>query len=249
MKILIIDDEQSSRNLLKSLIEDSFPNAIEIQESEDLKSGIESIKQFRPQIVLLDIEMPDHSGLEILDFIDKDFFNFEIIFVTAYNEYAIQAFELSAVDYLLKPVNPTKLENSIRKIIEKGGYNLINKHLKELKDNLTSSKFKKIAIPHANGVKFIKFEDVMFFEADRMYTKIYIKNENEILTSKPLKHYTDLLKDHEIFYKPHRSFFINLNYIKEYIRKDGGYIIMDNDKIVSITKEKKQEFLRFINQL
>ena len=135
MKVLIIDDEPKARSLLRILIQENCPRILEIDEAEDLLSGVEKIKKFKPQIVLLDIEMPQHSGLEIVDFISKEDFNFEIIFVTAYSEYAIQAFQLAAVDYLLKPVRPTQIKEAIQKAIEGIGRTQISNQLEELRNS------------------------------------------------------------------------------------------------------------------
>jgi two-component system LytT family response regulator len=249
MKVIIIDDERKARNLLNILISENCPKITEIFEAEDLLSGIELIKKEQPQIVFLDIEMPQHSGLEILDFIEKDNFNFEIIFTTAYSEYAIKAFQLSAIDYLLKPVRATQIKEAVEKALKHIGKSQINIKLEELKKSLASSNFNKIGLPFADGFKFVDFNQIILLEADGMYTKITTVNESEILVSKPLKHFVSLLGKIKTFYRPHRSYFINLKYIKEYIKKDGGYIIMDNNETVSISKDKKEEFLAIVQNI
>lgn len=249
MKAIIIDDESKARNLLKILIQENCPKITEIFEAGDLLSGVEIIKEETPNIVFLDIEMPEHSGLEILNFIEKDVLNFEIIFTTAYSEYAIQAFQLSAIDYLLKPVRPSQIKEAVDKAIQLIGKSQINSRLEELKNSLSTSNFNKIGLPVSDGIKFVSFEDIILMEADGMYTKISTKTENEILISKPLKHFVDLLKNIPTFYKPHRSFLINLKYITQYVKSDGGYIVMDNGKGVSISKEKKEEFLNIVKNI
>ncbi|MBV1924506.1 MAG: LytTR family DNA-binding domain-containing protein [Flavobacteriaceae bacterium] len=249
MKAIIIDDESKARNLLRILIEENCPKITQIFEASDLLSGVEIIKKETPNIVFLDIEMPEHSGLEILNFIEKDVLNFEIIFTTAYSEYAIQAFQLSAIDYLLKPVRPSQIKEAVDKAIQLIGKSQINTRLEELKNSLNSSNFNKIGLPVSDGIKFVSFDDIIMMEADGMYTKISTKTENEILISKPLKHFVDLLKNIPTFYKPHRSFLINLKYITQYVKSDGGYIVMDNGKGVSISKEKKEEFLNIVKTI
>jgi len=249
MKVILIDDERKARSVLKILLEENCPKVTQIFEAEDLLSGVVLIKKEQPQLVFLDIEMPQHSGLEIVDFLDKDTYNFEIIFVTAYSEYAIQAFQLSAIDYLLKPVRPTQVKEAVEKAIHQIGKTQLNSKLEELKNNFTNKGFKKIALPFADGIKFVNFEDIIVLEADGMYTKITTKTSPEILVSKPLKHFVELLGTQPMFYKPHRSYLINLSYIKEYIKKEGGYIVMDNDKTVSISKDKKEEFLSIVSCL
>jgi len=248
MKAIIIDDERKARNVLKILIEENCPKITAIFEAEDLLSGVDLIKKEQPNIVFLDIEMPEHSGLEILNFIEKEVFNFEIIFTTAYSEYAIQAFQLAAIDYLLKPVRPIQVKEAVDKAIKFIGSSQINIKLEELKKSLVSSNFNKIGLPFSDGIKFVDFKDIIVLEADGMYTKI-ATTTSELLVSKPLKHFVELLQSQNLFYKPHRSYLINLSFIKEYIRKDGGYIIMDNDTTVSISKDKKDEFLSIVQNI
>ena len=249
MKALIIDDEKKARNVLKILVEENCPKILEIFEAENLLSGVELIKKEQPNIVFLDIEMPEHSGLEILNFIEKEDYNFEIIFTTAYSEYAIQAFQLAAIDYLLKPVRPSQIKEAVDKALQFSGSKQIDKRLAELKNSLNNANFSKIGLPVANGIKFVNFDEIIMFEADGMYTKIATINDAEILISKPLKHFVEILKKQSVFYKPHRSYLVNLSFIKEYIKKDGGYIVMDNNKTVSISKDKKEEFLAIVSSI
>jgi len=249
MKALIIDDEKRARNVLHILVAENCPKITQIFEADSLLSGVELIKKEEPSIVFLDIEMPEHSGLEILKFIEKEVYNFEIIFTTAYSEYAIQAFQLSAIDYLLKPVRPTQVKESVEKAIKFIGKSKINDRLSELKNCLEKSDFKKIGLPNADGIKFVNFDDIIMLAADGMYTNVSLKNGKTVLVSKPLKFFVEVLKDVNEFYRPHRSYLINLKYIQEYIKKDGGYIIMENDKSVSISKDKKEEFLNVIQNI
>ena len=249
MKAVIIDDERKARNVLKILIEENCPKITEIFLTDNLKSGVDIIKDELPNIVFLDIEMPEHSGLEILKFIEKEVYNFEIIFTTAYNEYALQAFQLNAIDYLLKPIEIPHLKKAINKALKFIGTSQIDIRLDELKKSFTTNNFSKIGLPVADGIKFIDFKDIIMFEADGMYTKIFLLNNDEIIISKPLKYFVELLRKQIIFYRPHRSQLINLSFIKEYIKKDGGYIIMDNNKTVSLSKEKKKEFIAIVSNM
>lgn len=249
MKAIIIDDERKARSVLRVLVEENCPKITEIFEAEDLLTGVAKIKEEEPNIVFLDIEMPEHSGLEILNFIEKDVVNFEIIFTTAYSEYAIQAFQLSAIDYLLKPVRPSQVKEAVEKAISFLGKSQINTKLEELKKSLSSSKFQKIGLPVADGIKFVEFDEIIMMEADGMYTKISTNAKDEILISKPLKHFVEMLQNIPIFYKPHRSYLVNLTYMKHYIKSDGGYILMDNGKSVSISKEKREEFLEIVSNI
>ncbi len=249
MKALIIDDEPKARRLLQLMIQENCSKIKTVITAEDLLSGIEVLKREQPQIVFLDIEMPEHSGLEILDFIDKTHHNFEVIFTTAYSEYAIRAFELSAIDYLLKPIRVDKLQSAINKALLSIGKSQINVKIEELRNSLNSLNFKKIALPVADGIKFVDFEDIIMLKADGMYTNISLQSRGEILISKPLRHFVELLENTSTFYKPHRSYLINLKYIQEYSKKNGGYIVMDNNETVSISKDKKEEFLAIVQSI
>lgn len=247
MKAVVIDDEAKARSLMQTLISEECTEIKEIFEAQNLLEGVAIIKSKKPDIVFLDIEMPEHSGLEIFDFIDKNQFNFQIIFVTAYNEYAVQAFQLSAIDYLLKPARPSKLKEAVEKAvknIEKENNSYYK--LEDLKSCLASLSLKKIGLPYAEGIKFVDYEDIIMMEADGMYTNVYLSNSDAILVSKPLRYFLKILDATPVFYKPHRSFLVNLKYIKEYIKKDGGYIVMENSRTVSISREKRDEFLTII---
>jgi two-component system LytT family response regulator len=249
MKAIIIDDEKRARNLLRVLIEENCPKITAIFEASNLMDGIAIIKEEEPNIVFLDIEMPQHSGLEILDFIDKDILNFEIIFTTAYSEYAIKAFQLSAIDYLLKPIRPSQIKASVDKALKVLGKSSIHQKLEALQESLKKSSFDKIALPIGSGIKFMPFDGITMLQADGMYTQVYTKEHGKLLIAKPLKHFVELFQDNHLFYKPHRSYLINLSCIEEYIKSDGGYIVMDNKENIPISRDKKEEFLSLVSNL
>lgn len=249
MKVIIIDDESKARNLLRTILEENCPSIEVCFEAKDLITGVEIIKSESPAIVFLDIEMPEYSGLDILEFFSPSEINFEIIFTTAYNKYALQAFKLSAVDYLLKPMRPRQVIEAFNKASGMQRKSLINDKLEELKKSLEHGSFSKIALPVNDGIKFVNFNEIILLEADGMYTKITTTAETAILISKPLKHFIEILGDMPFFYKPHRSFLINLKFLKKYVKSDGGYLIMDNDQIVSITRDNKEEFVKLIQTL
>ena len=246
MRAVSVDDEPKARNLLRVLLKENCPKIEDIYMASSLLKCVKIIKEVKPQIVFLDIEMPEHSGLELLDFIDPKEVNFEIVFTTAYNEYALRAFELSAIDYLLKPLRAPQLKKAVDKCHALLGSSQIEKKLEELKKSLTLTEFQKIGLPVSDGIKFVKLKDIIVFEGDGMYTKIATVDEKEILISKPIKYFSDLLLPISYFYKPHRSYMVNLRFIKQYIKSDGGYIILDNDITVSVSKEKREEFLKIV---
>lgn len=248
MKVLIIDDETKARSVLSMLISNSCPKVSEILQASDLLSGIEVIKKELPQIVFLDVEMPELTGLEIVNYIDVSLYNFEIIFVTAHDEYAVEAFKLSAIDYVLKPACPERIKAAVDKAILQLGKSQISLKLEELKQHLSSNS-KRIGLPYAEGIKFIDFDKIIMIEANGMYTNVYEENSEAILVSKPLRFFIDRLENMIVFYRPHRSYIVNLKFIKEYIKRDGGYIVMENGKMISVPKEKRDEFLELIQSI
>lgn len=248
MKALIIDDEQRARNILKILIEDNCPSIKEIYQAPSLLEGIEIVKTERPRLIFLDIEMPGHSGLEILDYISKEEYDFEIIFTTAYSEYALQAIQLSAIDYLMKPVGSAQVRKAVEKALKFFGQSDIKQRLEELKHVFRSKGFSKIGLPVEDGVQFVEFNDIICLKASGMYTQIYLKDGSELLISKALKYFEEALHKIKVFYRPHRSYIINLHFIKKYSRSDGGFIELDNGMEVPVSSAKRKEFVAFMDE-
>lgn len=246
MRAVIIDDEQKARKLLKALIQNNCSQITEIFMAENLKKGVELIQQTQPEIVFLDVEMPGEQGIRILDYFDPHEINFELIFTTAYSEYAIRAFELNAIDYLLKPLRDEQVESAVKKATQKIGNTRIEERMSELKKLFQSTEAKKIALPMAEGILFLNFEEIVMFRAERSYTKVFTSDDNCHLISKPLAFFKKLLENTDAFYSPHRSFLINLRFIKKYVSSEGGYIIMDNGQEARLSRDKKAEFFKVI---
>jgi len=249
MKAIIIDDEKRARRILNVLIEEECPEIETVFEAENLVDGVEIIKAKKPDIVFLDIEMPNHSGLQILDFFKKDPINFQIIFTTAYGHYAIEAFKLSAVDYLLKPIDAKEMKQAILKASNNLEENFIKEKLLNLERNFQQLALNKIALEVPKGIRFVSHEDILFFEADGVYTKVYLQNGKTELICKTLKHFSEQLSNKPLFYKPHRSFLINLKYMNEVTKKDGLQVIMSNNKSIPIARDRKDEFMDIINRV
>ncbi len=246
MKAVIIDDEQKARNLLRVLLEENCPQISKIELADNLINGVELIRSFQPDIVFLDIEMPGYSGIQILEFFEKELITFEIIFTTAYSKYALKAFELNAIDYLLKPLRDEQVENAVKKAINQIGKSKVSERLEELKNTLKATAIRKIGLPVSNGILFVEFDAIIMLEADRMYTKVYAHKTEMMLVSKPLKFFIDILSGVAEFYRPHRSYMINLKHIKQYVNQDGGYVIMNNQQTVPLAKEKKDELFNLL---
>ncbi|MVO09839.1 response regulator [Flavobacterium sp. TP390] len=249
MKAIIIDDEAKSRRLIQIMIQENCTEIESVFEASDLESGVALIKKEQPQLVFLDIEMPKYSGLQIVDFFQPYEMTFEIIFITAYNEYALQAFKLAAIDYLLKPVDKSEFIQAVRKAKVSLENEKVNQNLEELKKAFQQLSLNKMALEVPKGVRFVSHDDILLFEADGMYTKVYLKDNQTELICKPLKHFVDQLQQKAIFYKPHRSYLINLKYLKELSKNDGFYLVMENHKSIPLSKEKKEEFMNLINDV
>lgn len=248
MKILVIDDEISARRLLIGMLQEMYINKPELIlfEAENLLEGIEIIKKEAPCLVLLDIEMPKHSGLEILNFFQKKTINFHIIFTTAYSQYAIEAFKLNAVDYLLKPIDYNELELTINKLNEIVDKKTIEKKLEDLRKTFLELSGSKIILEVPHGFMFVSPDEIITLEADGMYTTVYLKNQSKVLIAKPLKYFENQLSAYSFFYRSHRTYLINLKYLREFSKKDGFKIILENDMKIPLSRERKEEFLSLL---
>lgn len=249
MKILIIDDESKARVIIKTIVQEYCPEVKAIAAADDLPSGVKTIRKFQPDLVFLDIEMPVYSGIQITEFLDKDEINFQIVFTTAYSEYAIKAFEMNALDYLLKPIQINKVCEAVKRAALLQDKKHINTQLLALKENIEHANFRKIGLPVADGILFVKLPDIVFLEAEGMYTRFYMIDGKDLLVSKPLKHFTGLLAGDTAFFRSHRSYLLNINNIKKWVKKDGVYIVMENGKMVSVAKEKQRYLLDILNAL
>jgi len=234
-KAIIIDDEEMARTLLQGMIAEYCKNIEIVDLCRDLPTGVKSIHKHKPNIVFLDIEMPCHSGLELLDFFNDNEIDFSIIFVTAYNHYAINAFKLSAVDYLLKPIDVEDLKNAIS-LFEKDRMMNKEKYV-ALKENLEGNT-KKIALNTLNSTSFVDINDILFFQGDGAYTKVYLKDAKIVTISKGLKNFENMLIDSPVFFRCHKSYIVNINHITDYIKTNGGSLIIDKKNEISISSDK-----------
>jgi two-component system LytT family response regulator len=241
MKAIIIDDESQARKLLKNSLAAYCPKVEVIGECEDLPNGVKAIRKLKPDIVFLDIEMPGHSGLELIDFFNEDEINFGIIFTTAYNQYAIKAFKVSAIDYLLKPIDGDELIASVKRF-ERSIYN--KESLRVLQENLASSTIQKIAIPIGQTVKFIALANILYLKAENTYTEVILIDQSKYTVSRTLKNFEETLYDCDSFFRCHKSYLVNCDYVVDYVKSDGGYLILKNSIEVPITHDKIDEFLK-----
>lgn len=242
---VIIDDESRGRNNLQLLLNKYCPEVEVVGMAEDVVSGLQVIDRLQPKVIFLDIEMPGQDGFALIDQLPNKK-KFKIIFTTAYQQYAIRAFKVSAVDYLLKPIDIRELQLAVAKLDKKDATDLTER-LDLLRENLKLG-INKIAIPHQDGFTFVHLDDIIFLEADRNYTIIHRRNNKELLIAKSLRKFEELLNPSN-FFRPHRSYIINLRQVEEWIRKDGGYILMSNQKQIPIVKDKRDAFFKFYQAL
>jgi two-component system, LytTR family, response regulator len=246
LKAIIIDDEENARITLSSLLNEYVPEIEILAQCSNVPSAVLAINKYNPDVVFLDIEMPEYNGFELIGFFKE--INFDIVFVTAYSQYAIRAFEVSAIDYLLKPVEIESLKASIEKVKQKqSNYNIMQR-LDLMKQTYQGNEIQKIALPMSDGLLFVEINSIVLFEADRAYTDIYLNDGSKITVSKPMRVFEEILNNRTFFFRPHRSFLINLNYMRKYNRGES-LILMDNQLVVNISREKKTEFDALLKEL
>lgn len=237
---VIVDDEKHSRETLKNLLE-NFCKGVEIVAlAANIQEALELIPASNPDVVFLDIELQTGTGFDILTQLPE--INFEVVFTTAFDQYAIKAVKFSSLDYLLKPIDLEELQEAVEKVKiakNKGDY---NNQLKTLLQNIKQPSLTKICLATSEGFEFINTSDILYCEAGGSYTTFVLNTNKKLLVSKHLKEYESLLIENH-FMRVHNSFLINLKEVKKYVKADGGYIVMNNDDIVSISRGKKELFL------
>lgn len=247
-KVFVVDDEYQSRNLLCKLLSAHFPEIVITGQAANVEEGLEGIRLNNPDLLFLDIAMQGESGFDLLQKLDNR--NFQIIFVTAHDGYALKAFRFNAVDYLLKPIVLNEMKEAIAKAI---------RHLPEQKftsreqlENLVKhihnpkKSHDKIAVPTAEGFVLVPLEEIIFCHANGNYTAFHLLNQKKIISSYTLKQYHELLTEHN-FFRAHRSYLINLSYVKMYKRGDGGIVIMQDGSEIELSRQNKEAFLQFFN--
>lgn len=242
---IIIDDEPKARSLLRSIIEQYCPQLSIAALCEDLPSGVKAIKKHKPQLVFLDIEMPGYSGLELMDFFNDNEVDFSVIFTTAYNEYSLQAFRFSAIDYLLKPIQHTQLLEAVERY-SRQKFSKQYEQLKTLQENLkadTEWQEKRIVVPSGQSLHFIKPADIIMIKGEAAYSEIHLADGTKMLASKNLKHYEEVLSSVPIFFRCHKSFIINIRAVQQYVKSDGGFLKLNNNLTASLSPDKVEAFL------
>lgn len=239
LKAVIVDDEESARNILYNLLQ-SYKNELEIVAvCENVEKAVKEINIHQPDVVFLDIEMPNYSGLELVSFFKE--IKFDIVFVTAYQHFAVKAFEISAFDYLLKPIELSRLDNSIKNLIGKKNKEKDALNYQVLKESLTQKSVKKMIVNHQGNQKAVMLSDVIAIEANEAYAVIYDINGNHYIMSKNLKHFETLLEENKEFMRVHKSWIVNNHHIIQVSNSDLS-IKLSNSIEAKLSKYKKAEF-------
>lgn len=249
---VLIDDDGNLREGMKAMLQIYAPEIEITGEADSVKTGIELIETAKPDIVFLDILMNDGSGFDILERLNHKFgkITSHIIFITAHEKFAIKAFRFSALDFLLKPVDPDDLQSVLRKIKAVIHQDHDNKNIGLLLENIQKKPggFKKIALSTSDGIHLFEIKDIIRCEGEDNYTKFYIKDHRTVLISKTLKEYEELLKDQN-FERIHQSHLINLNELRSYVKKDGGFVVMSDESQLPVSQRKKDRLQEIIGRL
>lgn len=247
MKALIIDNEPPLRSALNKLIREYCPEITHIDEADGVQSGLQKIKSFQPDIVLLDVEMEDGSGFDLMKQVSDP--AFQLIFVTAHNQYAIEAFRFSAIDYLLKPVDPDALKSSIERAGKNIRSNNLQLQVEVLLQQLTGrhNQDKKIVLRDLENTYFIRIADILYCEAEGTYTRFFIKGTQPILVSKNLKEYEAILEPIG-FIRTHHSFLANPEKIRQFEKTDGGSLILEGGLSIPVSQRKKDHVLQLLEK-
>ena len=239
MKVIIIEDEKPSARRLQRML-----HHLDIEAEVMLHSVEESIDWFQnnehPDLIFLDIQLSDGLSFEIFESID---IQSAVIFTTAYEQYAVKAFKVSAVDYLLKPIDIEELKNTVQRIEQE-----MTQAWKQALERFKEEANKKLVIPHQTGITFLEENEIVCLEANRNYTEIHTKSDKKILVAKTLGDFEELLTTSS-FFRAHRSFIINLQALEQWVNKEGGYLLMSNQLRVPLARNRRERFFKLIHAL
>ena len=240
---IIVDDERRARDVLNKLLERNCPIVNVVAMCVDVLSAVEKIKALKPDVVFLDVEMPVYAGYELVNFFNE--INFEIIFVTAFDQYAIKAFELSAIDYLVKPIERLRLVDAVERVSKK--VNIIESKVQyeQLLNSIKEKEFRKIVIPELGNKRIVEINTIIAIEAEGSYCKIHLLNNKSFVISKNLKYFEERLGDSKSFFRTHRGWLVNINHI-ETINKTELTLKLCNNLVAKISRNMVSSFEKYI---
>lgn len=246
IKVLIVDDETRTRELIAKMIDSFAYDITAIPEGSNVQTAIEAIEKHHPDIVFLDIQMPDGTGFDVIRSIEDK--SFEVIFITAHEEFAIKAIKFSALDYLLKPVDTLELKSALDRALESISEKKENSQFEALQKNINPSEKRRLVLKTQESVHVVELDDIIRCEADRNYTSFYLKDNRKILVSKTLKDYETLLASHN-FLRVQQSHLINISYVDRYDKKNGGAVVMKDGSEVPLSPAKRDLFFNRLENL
>ena len=244
IRAVIIDDEEFARKTLKAILKKEIPEINVLGMASSALTGMQAIKEHNPELVFLDIEMLDGDGFAMLD--SLQIINFDVIFVTAHSEFALRAFKYSALDFILKPIDPSELHRAISKYRKRTSEEQKLSHRIEVFKSMSLMNT-KVPIPYKNGLKFIEVENVIRLEADGSYVSIYTTVSKPCLVCKTLKYYEPILNE-AVFLRVHRSHIVNIKYVSEYRRDSGGHIVLTNGEIIQVSESRRESVLKKLSE-
>lgn len=239
IKVVIIDDEAHGVESIKSFIADNYPSFNILGTANSVKTAVDLLSKTDADLVFMDIELPDGSGFDILEKLSKR--DFDVIFVTAFNQYAIKAFKYSAIDYLLKPFDYDDMDAAIKKIISRGTNSKHEEQFNALLQNTKLDKPEKIVLATAESIEFVNVKDIIHIQSDGNYSTLHIKGRNDLLVSKNLGEFENMLEDYP-FFRTHQSHLVNLNFVQKVSRFDGD-VIMEGGSVAILSRRKRNQFL------
>ena len=245
IKAIIVDDETNNRENLRLALATYCQEVEVVGEADSAISAMDVIQKNKPDLVFLDIAMPLGDGFQLLESLPK--IDFDIIFVTAYNQYAIRAIKFCAIDYLLKPINALELKQAVNRVVVNQTQKVQRQKLELLLANMQQTQ-QKIALPQTDHVAFIPIEDIIRCQGEKNYTWFYLKDGRKLLVSQTLKEYVDLLEDAH-FFRVHQSHLINLHQVQKYSRRDGGYIVTSDKEQIPVARNRKDQLQVLLKEL
>lgn len=244
IKAILIDDEGHCLDTLSIVLKEYCPDVQIMDRCSSARKGLEAIQKFNPDLVFLDIEMPAMNGFEMLEQFDE--IPFAIIFTTSYDSYAIKAIRFSALDYLLKPIDPNELVAAVKKVREQRHLPMAEQFqmlLKQIQEK--DHHFNKIAVPTSEGFELIPADQVISCQADDNYTHLFLKNKSKIIACRTLKEMEEQLLDFNFFIRVHHSYLVNLNEVTKYIRGEGGYLVMSDGSTINVSRSRKDSLMKW----
>lgn len=248
IKAIIIDDEKNSREVIAEILKECFDEIKIVAQTGDVKSSIKEIKNHKPNLLFLDIDLPDGTGFDILK--NVEYSNIKVIFITAHQEYAIEAIKFSAFDYILKPFNSGELIKTVQRVLDEQTAKNNTLRFEAILSNFGNSlpELKKIVLKTSDRIYLVNVKDIIRCEAENNYTNFHLSNGNKIMVSKTIKTYETLLAEHE-FLRVHQSHLVNLNYIQHFDKPDGGLLVLSDNSTIPVSHQKKVQLLEYFSSL